>query len=138
MDTPVSIGVTIALVLAPQPCTHPAAISSSQAGGRLHRLMCPSTASLVPGQRIVQAWRFAAGRPINSLIHAHPAPPPHCTRLSWPLSELARLDGNHGRLRLSCDAWQGFNVRQVRDRLAMSAGAGRALATPVASQEKTV
>ena len=68
MDTPVSIGVTIALVLAPQPCTHPAAISSSQAGGRLHRLMCPSTASLVPGQRIVQAWRFAAGRPINSLI----------------------------------------------------------------------
>jgi hypothetical protein len=33
---------------------------------------------------------------------------------------------------------RGFNVRQVRDRLAMAAGAGCAPAAPVASQEKTV
>ena len=32
----------------------------------------------------------------------------------------------------------GFNARQVRDRLGMAAGAGCALAAPVASQEKTV
>ena len=33
---------------------------------------------------------------------------------------------------------QGFNVSQVRARLAMAAGAGCALVAPVASQEKTV